>query len=124
MTEPKPPGDLERRGRKMWRDAVAEYVLRPDELNVLHEMARCLDTLDRIDAELRAAPLTVTGSQNQIRANPLLAEARGARQVLAQLSRLLGLSDVPDNDDAGQPVPTPRQVRARRAAEARWSRGR
>lgn len=124
MTEPKPPGDLGQRGRKLWRATVADFTLRADELSVLHELCRCTDTLDRIDAELRTAPLIVAGAQNQVRANPLLAEARGARQVLATLSRLLGLADVPDTDEAGASVPTPRQVRARRAAEARWSRGR
>lgn len=121
---PRAPAGLGNRGRRLWSATVLEFTLRADELATLTELCRTVDSLDRMEAEVQAAPLLVEGSKGQWRPHPLLAEIRGARQVLAQLSRLLGLSDVADVDEDEEPRPTPRQVRARRAAEARWSRGR
>lgn len=128
MSDPRPappraPAGLGSRGRRLWSETAAEFTLRRDELTTLEELCRTADGLDRMETELRDAPLLMPGSAGQLRPHPLLGELRGARAVFAQLSRLLGLSDVPESeDDTGSPPPTPRQVRARRAAEARWSR--
>lgn len=116
---PKPPAGLKGRGRKLWTDTVALFDLRPDELGLLLELCRELDTLDVLEAALAGAPLLVEGSAGQQRANPLLAEIRGHRLAAVQLFRSLGLTDA-DEGAEGQPLPTPRQVRARRAARARW----
>lgn len=117
------PRDLETRGKRLWRDVMAEFTLRPDERSTLHELCRCLDMIDKVEADLRGAPLTLPGSTGQPRANPLLTELRGHRAVAAQLTRLLALNDVPDTAEDGTAVPTPRQIRSRRAAQARWGHG-
>lgn len=119
---PKPPTGLGKRGRQLWNDVVGEYALRPDELLTLQELARCADSIDVMESELKGAPLMVVGSTGQMRPHPLLAEVRGARQVYAQLARLLALADVADEDHDGKPLPTPKQLRAQHAARARWGR--
>lgn len=116
----KPPAGLGVRGKRVWSQTVVDYELRQDELGLLMELCRSLDTLDRIEAELAKSPLLIPGSAGQSRPNPLLSEARGHRQVITQLSRSLGLSDVADVDDQGAPLLTPRQARAQHAARARW----
>lgn len=116
---PKAPAGLGARGKRVWSQTVAQYELREDELGLLAELARSLDTLDRIDVELSKSPLMIPGSTGQARPNPLLSEARGQRMAAAQLFRSLGLSDADDVED-GQALPTPKQLRARRAAQARW----
>lgn len=120
---PRAPSGLGARGRKLWAETVAVFELRPDELGLLTEMCRTLDTVDLIEAELQRSPLMIPGSQGQPRPHPLLGELRGHRAVLVQLSRSLGLADVAELDDAGAPLPTPRQARARHAARARWGHG-
>lgn len=118
---PRAPAGLDRRGKALWRSVVDVYELRADELATLEEAARTLDTCARLDAELATANLMIPGSTGQMRPNPLLAELRGHRQVLAQLLRLLNLADVvmpADGEDA--PNLTPRQARAQHAARVRW----
>lgn len=117
---PKAPAGLAARGRKLWVDTCATFDLRPDERALLLELARTMDVLDVLESALASAPLMIEGSAGQSRANPLLSEIRGHRLAAVQLFRSLGLSDVADVDDAGAALPTPRQARARRAAQARW----
>lgn len=123
MTDRKPPrapAGLAARGRKLWSETVTSFDLRSDEQAQLLELCRTMDTLERLESAVQGAALLVEGSAGQMRANPLLGEIRGHRQVAVQLSRSLGLSDVAEEGDDGQPLPTPRQARARRAAAARW----
>lgn len=117
---PRAPAGLGKRGRQVWSETVAVFDLRSDELATLTELARSLDIIDVLESAIRDAPLLITGSAGQPRANPLLQELRGHRQVVVQLSRSLGLSDVADVDDSGSPLPTPKQARAQHAARARW----
>lgn len=119
---PRIPTGLGRRGRALWRSVVETYELRADELVVLEEAARTLDTCARLDAELATAPTMIPGSTGQARPHPLLAELRGHRQVLAQLLRQLGLADVVIPDEGDGPTLTPRQARAQHAAQVRWGR--
>ncbi len=116
---PKAPPGLAARGRKLWTDTVAVFDLRPDELGLLLELARTLDTIDVLESALRGAPLLMEGSAGQQRSNPLLGEVRGHRLAAVQLFRSLGLTDADDGAE-GKPLPPPKQVRARRAAQARW----
>lgn len=118
--KPKAPAGLAARGRKVWTETVASYELRSDELGLLAELCRSLDVLDRIEVELSKSPLMIPGSTGQSRPNPLLGEARGHRQVITQLSRSLGLADVPEEGDDGKQLMTPKQARAVHAARARW----
>lgn len=118
---PRAPAGLGPRGRRLWVDTVAVFDLRPDELATLEECARTTDVLARLEHELATSDVVVVGSTGQPRPNPLLGEVRGHRLVLARLLSLLALDDVPEDGEDGA-RPTVGQVRAQRAAQARWAR--
>lgn len=118
--KPKAPAGLAARGKRLWTSTVDTFVLRDDELVILTQLCRTVDLLDRLEVEVRKVPLTITGSKGQERLHPVLAEVRAQRLAAADLCRRLGLDDVADSGDDGKPLPTPKQVRARNAAQARW----
>lgn len=104
-------------GRRLWREVVAGYELRPDELVLLERAARTLDDVRRLEDALDGAPLTVPGSMGQTRANPLLVELRGMRALLAALLKQLALPDLGAGAQSDEMTPT---RKARKAARARW----
>ncbi|MFI5495288.1 hypothetical protein [Actinoplanes sp. NPDC051859] len=108
------PRDLREAGKRLWAAVQADFDLGPDEIGALSEACRTLDELEDIRTALKDAPLTVTGSQGQIVAHPLLAEARRHRELLARLLERLNLPA--GDEDAGS---TPAQRRAQRAATQR-----
>lgn len=112
---PAAPTDLAAGGRSLWRSVVKIYDLRGDELPLLAEMCRTVDDLALLRAALIESGPTVLGSKGQPRPNPLLAEVRGSRLVLARLAAQLGLPD-----EEGETSTTPAQRRASKAARARW----
>jgi len=116
--QPAPPA-LGPRGRKLWRAvAVFEYELRIDELILLESACRTFDDVERLRMALVGADLVVRGSAGQPAANPLLAELRQSRSLLAQHFRQLSL---PDLDGAGTAVPKPKSAAHQRAARTRWA---
>lgn len=120
MSERKPPvpaGMARTRGGRLWRDIVAEHDLRPDELRLLEDACRTADMVDRLEREVAKAPLTVAGSMGQPVPNPLIAEVRQQRAILAQLLRRL---DLPDEPEAEQAKGMAKSTKARQAARARW----
>lgn len=119
MTVDKPPRPpkLGRRARRLWDEVTGRYELRPDEAALLEDACREVDVVDRLEAALAGAPLTVEGSQGQDRPHPLLMELRGHRLTLARLLRDVGLPD--PSEDTGE-AREARTVKARRAARARW----
>ena len=120
-SRPKLPAGLAAQGRKLWRDVVARYDLRADELQVLEQACRVRDTLDRLDAALMDAPLTVPGSMGQLREHPLVSEARQQRAALARLLNQLALPDL----EAGAPSRAQqRSAWGRDAARSRWAQSR
>jgi len=110
---PRIPAGLAAAGKRLWSSVVPAYPLRPDEVVVLEKACRTADDLARIDAAVRKEPLLSRGSMGQHRANPLLAEARGMRALLASLLKQLALAD--PEVGAKQRVDG-----ARKAARARW----
>lgn len=119
MTKPTStsPRGLGEQGLKLWAEITGSYKLRPDELRMLEDACREADLIDRLEAELVGAPLTVQGSQGQPVANPLIQEVRQHRQVLKGHLTSLKLPDEPGDDaSAGSNA-------GRNLANARWRRG-
>lgn len=109
------PADLASRGRKFWREITGQFELTKAELEILREVCRTLDDLDRLAACVLADGAMTTGSAGQPVVNPAMAEARGSRALLHRLVAALNLPD-----DQGDAVPSPQTIRAQRAAASRW----
>src|ERR1044072_9309200 len=85
--QPAPKG-LTARGRKLWRQVLSEYTLRPDELVLLENACRTVDLIADLEAAMIGEPLVTTGGMGQAREHPLLSGARMQRTYLGQtLSR-------------------------------------
>lgn len=120
-TEPKPPSaprGLLTRGRAFWRTTVADFELDEHELRLLHEACRMLDTIDELDAQMKADGVMAAGSQGQPVLHPAVAERRQQQLALARLMATLNL-DATD-DTAG--LVREASAKARAAADARWSK--
>ena len=119
---PKAPTRLSAVGRRLWREVVADYTLRPDELVLLEKACRTADDSARLDTALLDAPMLVSGSMGQQRAHPLLHESRQTRSLLAALLKQLGLPD-PADESANETKAQERSAHAMTAARARWGGG-
>lgn len=64
----------------------------PAALTLVDELCLSVDQLHQIQKTLAADGLTVTGSQGQTRAHPLLAEQDRLRRTILALTRALRLS--------------------------------
>ncbi|MGW0628822.1 hypothetical protein [Streptomyces sp. NPDC002758] len=82
-------------GRGIWDSVTVDYDLSPFELRQLLEIARCADTLDALDADVR-----VNGVMRDNKPNPAVVEARQSRIAFARLCAALGLPDLDADDDA------------------------
>jgi len=110
------PADLASRGRKFWRETVGSFELTKAELEILREVCRTLDDLDRLAACVLADGAMATGSAGQPVVNPAVSEARGQRAVLHRLVAALALPD-----DEGAVLPSVQKLRAQKAAANRWA---
>lgn len=140
---PPPPSDLAKEGRKdgpgrrLWKSiaCTGQYILRPDELRILHAACRCDDAIaelrakkDELERDPNYSEMLVRGSMGQRVENPLRAAARKiVDEIRAQDAALvahlakLKLPDVEASPAAEQPA-TPRSVSARDAAQSRWGK--
>lgn len=117
----RPPADLtpKGRGRRFWREVTDAYTLSTDEIPVLTEICRTLDTLDALQAVALEDGPTSLGSTGQVVVHPALVELRQQR---SELRRLLAQLELPDPEQAGKPaMRSARSNRAARAAAVRWS---
>ena len=91
MKQQRPPSDLTRagRGRRLWRAITQELELNEHELGLLHEAARCLDTLDQLDSLTRRSGVLLP----DLRLAPWIVETRQQQLVLARLLACLRLPD-------------------------------
>lgn len=121
MPKPSVPRGLCEKAQKLWRETVAVYDLRADELRLLEDACREVDLVEAMVTELRGAPLIVRGSMGQDVEHPLLGEIRQHRVVLARLLKQLDLPD--EEEPAGQGAAGDRSASMRSVAEARWRRG-
>lgn len=116
---PRAPTGLRARGKRFWRETMAEHVLSRPEMAVLEEICRTLDDIDLLHRAVRDDGVTVAGSTGQTRAHPALMELRQQRQVLGRLTAQLGLQD----EDGAPQLLTPATAKGRKgakAANARW----
>lgn len=117
MTKPAAPSGLGAKSRRLWSEITGAYELRSDERRILEDACREVDIIERLELEFRTADTMVKGSMGQLVASPLLQELRQHRAVAA---RLLGMLKLPDEDGRQQESVS---NAARKAANARWSRG-
>lgn len=109
----KAPAGLKAKGKRLWTEVTGEYKLRSDELDVLEDVCREADLIDKIENELASADLMTTGSMGQQVVNPLIAEARQHRATKMSLWKRLALPD-----PAADAAATNQQ---REAAQSRWA---
>lgn len=114
MSTPKTPPGLKARGRALWRDVQAAYKLNPAEAVTLNALARTLDEIAALEAELAAAPLIVAGSKGQPVPNRLLAEIRAHRGLADKLQISLALPA------PGEHTGQRRSGQQKAAADTRW----
>lgn len=117
MTKPAAPAKLGTKAKRLWGSISGTYDLRPDELRILEDACREVDIVERLEDEFRGHPTMVEGSMGQMVVSPLLQELRQHRSIVA---RLLGQLKLPDEDGRAQESVS---NAARKAAQARWSRG-
>jgi hypothetical protein len=117
VTKTVAPSNLGAKSKRLWTTITSSYELRADELRILEDACREVDIVERLETEFRDAPTMVRGSMGQEVASPLLQELRQHRAVVA---RLLGQLKLPDEDGRQQESVS---NAARKAANARWSRG-
>lgn len=93
---PRPPGELRRAGRELWRAVMDSYDLETHERRLLREMCRTADDLDALaDIVAREGVLDPeTG-----RAHPALVEARQQRIAFARLVAALRLPAGEEGDE-------------------------
>jgi hypothetical protein len=115
--EPPPvPDVLGEAGAALWGAMTGPggFVFSAHELRLLREACATVDVLELLERQVAADGPMIEGSKRQDVLHPAVAEGRAQRLTLA---RLLATLDLPDEDA----VPSPMQLRGRRAAEARWS---
>lgn len=92
MKPPRAPKGLNARGKALFRQVMAIYVLDPVELVLLTELCRTVDCIDAIEAQLAADGLLVTGNRGQLpRAHPLLSALTEAQRTVSRLVAELAL---------------------------------
>jgi len=118
MTPPKAPNGLEKAGAALWQSLTGAYDLEPWEATVLESACRQADDVARLEVVIARDGMVSTGSAGQPRLAQAVTEVRQGRLALA---RLLDTLRLPAEDEAAGR--TGRQVRAQRAARARWGSG-
>lgn len=89
---PKPPSGTRASGRRLWASIVTVFELEEHELALLREACRTVDTLDRLDAVVRADGGMID-TPTGVKVHPGLVEARQLRIALARLLAALRLPD-------------------------------
>jgi len=94
MTKHKVPAGLSPEAAALWTRTLQEYAFDAGaDLTLLRELCSTLDRLRQVQEGIRATGLTVTGSQGQVRANPLLTLEDQLRRTLLAHVRALRLTN-------------------------------
>ena len=90
--EAKAPAHLSKDARAWWRAVTSEYLLEPHHLRLLQAAAEAWDRAQGARQEVAAyGSLTITDSNGNMRAHPLIAVERDSRTLFARLVRELDL---------------------------------
>ncbi len=109
------PKGLGGRGGRFWRGVVSQFDLELAEFELLAEICRSLDMADKLELEAATNPMVDTEKGRIV--NPAVREVRQLRAEIRHLMSALGLED-----STGSAVPSGNELRARRAATARWAK--
>lgn len=93
---PRPPAELRRSGRALWRAVLDQFELEEHERQVLREAARTADLIDKLQAVLDNDGPMAESSQG-IRVHPAAVELRQQRIALA---RLFAALDLPHGEES------------------------
>lgn len=99
MSVPRPPAELRKAGRALWRAVTSAYELEEHERGLLLEMARSVDQLDRLAAVVAAEGEMIADRFGEPKIHPALVESRQLRIAYARLSAALRL---PAGDEGEQ----------------------
>lgn len=113
---PPPPRILKARGRKLWISLNESLEWDTQEVALLLEVCRTLDTIDTLAASIETDGMMITGSQGQLVLNSAVAELRQQQAAYARLLPLLNVEDA----TSSAPVLSPKSASATRAAKVRW----
>ena len=113
------PAGLGVAGKRLWQTVTKglpkDWELDERELEILRLAARQADDVAALEKSIARDGVTVNGSAGQPRVNPAVTEVRGGRLALG---RLLGMLELPGDDEAPR---SEASLRAQRAARARWA---
>jgi phage terminase small subunit len=110
---PRPPTDLRRSGKALWRAVMDDYELAHQEVALLTEACRTLDSCDALQEQLTADGVMSESSQG-VRVHPALVELRQQRIALA---RMFAALRVPSGEDGRLPAHPPRGFYGLRSAQ-------
>ncbi len=93
--KPQCPRGLSDRAKDFWRSIADNYILRPDEYEILRAACQELMLIDRMQTKTAESgfKFIVKGSMGQDVANPILTEIRQHRMTLASLLKQMKLPD-------------------------------
>ena len=119
MSKYRAPNGLGAAGLALWRRFTADedLVFSTSELVTLELAARQADDVHALETALQRDGLVTEGSKGQPKLSSIPGELRLQRAALARLVGLLAFPEEGESEGL-----TPAQKRARRAADARWSR--
>jgi P27 family predicted phage terminase small subunit len=102
-TIPEPPPDLSSSGSRLWRTVMARYVIGETHAELLRLACQAADRGESLREQINREGATVTGSQGQPVAHPLIAAEGAAQKRVAQFLKQLGLFDEPKREKPGRP---------------------
>lgn len=120
---PPVPYGLREHGAAFYLRVLAQWRLRPDELELLAAAARTIDELRRLEEALDNASPVVAGSRGQTRAHPLVREVRDHRLALKQLLGATGIGIAEASAEGSDDFGLARSDAGRKLAQQRWGRG-